>query len=548
MTDTVETPVLDELAEAPQAAETAETAIEPGKKAEKGKKAQKDKEKLSVPLRVIRVFSILSLIGDVVALLIVVLAGILSFQLSVTELAATLGVAPEEAYVHLALDLGMAALIITLGIVQAIVGLRLKKKPQLARLYVILSAIVLAISGVDFIFNLSMGEYASASDIVSNLFGLAVDTLLVVMGVRVAREFDVSPEEIAAKKAAKALKKEQKLGFMGFLRFCYAVNIIGTIVVMTATSRNDIVYSTSVIFDWISIVLQAICFYLIWKRLRIARKAVIGLSIVNIIFNFVEMIVSGDFNLFTIVLSNIFPVIVIIYMCVAERPKRLLVNEISFELRADAEDNYIATSGWPKWRNLIIYYCVFSVIGHWMELAFCLLIQAGIVQGETDFGNTMLWRDLLFPFPMEGIAVVICALWLYPLKQWLVAKIDKPFVPLAISFVVNGFLCTCIEFIGGILFNAQHQHWDYSALPFNFMGQVCLQNAIGFALVCTLIVWVVYPAMERFIARIPGDVMNLIFVGVVTFNLILQVLYLVEPASVAKAFAKVGAAIGSIGS
>ena len=33
------------------------------------------------------------------------------------------------------------------------------------------------------------------------------------------------------------------------------------------------------------------------------------------------------------------------------------------------------------------------------------------------------------------------------------------------------------------------------------------ENAFGFGLACTVIVWIVYPAMERAISRIPGDVM-----------------------------------------
>ena len=93
-----------------------------------------------------------------------------------------------------------------------------------------------------------------------------------------------------------------------------------------------------------------------------------------------------------------------------------------------------------------------------------------------------------------------------------------------------------MELVGGLLVNADHSLWDYSDMFCNFMGQICLQNAVGFGLACTLIVWIVYPAMERAIARIPGDVMNVAFVGCLAFNLILQVLYLVEPAEIANAF------------
>ena len=180
-----------------------------------------------------------------------------------------------------------------------------------------------------------------------------------------------------------------------------------------------------------------------------------------------------------------------------------------------------------------------------MELGFCMLIRAGLVAGEYDPTNTMLWRDLLFPFPMEGVAVVICALWLYPLKQRLMKRFGKPAIPLLLSFLANGAVCTIMELIGGLMVNGDHSLWDYSDMFCNFMGQICLQNAVGFGLACTLVVWVVYPLLERSIARVPGDVMNLIFVGAITFNLILQVLCLVEPVEIANAFNTLGIMVSS---
>lgn len=81
---------------------------------------------------------------------------------------------------------------------------------------------------------------------------------------------------------------------------------------------------------------------------------------------------------------------------------------------------------------------------------------------------------------------------------------------------------------GGMMFNRNLQMWDYSELPFNFMGQICLQNAIGFGFAATLIVYVVYPVLERLLARIPNDVMNTVCVGVFSFYAILTALYVID--------------------
>ena len=306
---------------------------------------------------------------------------------------------------------------------------------------------------------------------------------------------------------------------------------------LTFITRDEVVYSYTTVVDWINLTFHVVCFYLIWKRLRIARNAIIILSAINMVLNVINYFFFSHTELLVLIFQLLVDVLVILYFIFSKRPKEALVNELSYERRTDVEGgDFIAKKGWPKWRNLIMYYCIFSVLGHWMELGFCMLIRAGVVAGEYDPSNTMLWRDLLFPFAMEGIAVVICALWLYPLKNWLVSKINVRFVPLFLSFVINGAVCTLMELIGGLLVNADHSLWDYSDMFCNFMGQICLQNAVGFGLACTLIVWIVYPAMERAIARIPGDVMNVAFVGCLAFNLILQVLYLVEPAEIANAF------------
>ena len=70
--------------------------------------------------------------------------------------------------------------------------------------------------------------------------------------------------------------------------------------------------------------------------------------------------------------------------------------------------------------------------------------------------------------------------------------------------------------------------WDYSDMSCNFMGQVCLQNALAFGAAATLMTWVVYPAMESGLRKLPSDVVNTAFVGVVVGFLILVFLYYVN--------------------
>ena len=153
----------------------------------------------------------------------------------------------------------------------------------------------------------------------------------------------------------------------------------------------------------------------------------------------------------------------------------------------------------------------------------------GIAPGDYDPTNTMLWRDWFYPYPMHGIAVVLMALVLYPLLMWLKKRFQNPLLPYVLSFLANTLTCTHIELVGGLLFNAELQNWDYTDMPFNFMGQVCLTNAIGFGVAASVISWFVYPALERLIARVRPATMNIVCIVVAIAGGILFSLYAISP-------------------
>ena len=183
---------------------------------------------------------------------------------------------------------------------------------------------------------------------------------------------------------------------------------------------------------------------------------------------------------------------------------------------------------WPFWRNMAIYFIVFSMLGHWAEMLFCRLIIAGVFMGDYDPTNAMLWDQWLFPFSAEGIALVMVVLVLYPLKERLLARFEGRVLPaFVLSFFINQVVCTSIDFLTGMAVNQDYSLWDYRALPFNFMGQVCLQNSLVYTVAATAIVWWVYPRMERFLMRLPRRYADGIFFALVGMYAFLAMLYFV---------------------
>ena len=334
----------------------------------------------------------------------------------------------------------------------------------------------------------------------------------------------------AAKEAYDAIKYSDPntMGFMRVVQVLFAIHIVSYIILLGITSRDIMIYDITTVRSWIMVILEGVAFWLFVNRYKVARPFVIGMSIIAMAIPLVWDLATGTFNLFAWLFNDIFYVFLLLYFTFSDRVKVVLVNDISQNRDTVKQDFVIERRGWPFVRNLIMYFVVFSLLGHWMEMAMCQLIIAGLVQGDYDPTNTMLWRDWLFPFPMEGAAVVFIALFLHPFFIWLKKKMSNRWLPYVISFVSNALLCTAIEFSMGLVFNAHYEFWNYSDHFCNIMGQVCLQNTLAFGVAASLISWFVYPLLERWIARVPRDIMNIAFVVVLIFGGIIFSLYMID--------------------
>ncbi len=184
---------------------------------------------------------------------------------------------------------------------------------------------------------------------------------------------------------------------------------------------------------------------------------------------------------------------------------------------------------WPWWRDLGIYYCIASLVGHWGEIAFCWLIVLGIFQGDYDFSNAQLWIQWLYPYPAEGIAMVLCVVVLYPFKEWLLKAFKGHIFPtLVVSFFAIMAVCCAVDLFTGLAVNADYHLWDYRDLPFNFLGQIVLQNTLVYSVAATIVVWVVYPLLARCFARVSPRVMDGVFFGLAGAYAFLEVLYFIH--------------------
>lgn len=178
--------------------------------------------------------------------------------------------------------------------------------------------------------------------------------------------------------------------------------------------------------------------------------------------------------------------------------------------RIDELSGY-APHSWRFWRNLVVYFCVLSVMGHWIEILYCLVMNAlfGVeAPGTADFGDPM------YPFLVYGIGAAVCILLLVPLRDKLI-QLRRTIVGAGgIFYVITVFICMAMELAMGLLLNRPDANgvyplWDNSHLPLNIFGQAWLVNDVMLGLLATFFVWIVYPLLEKLVRQIPDRTMHI---------------------------------------
>lgn len=175
-----------------------------------------------------------------------------------------------------------------------------------------------------------------------------------------------------------------------------------------------------------------------------------------------------------------------------------------------------APKAWAFWRNLAIYFCVLSVVGHWLEIVYCTFMdQFGIVDADS-----LVWDDPMYPFLVYGIGATVCVLALVPLKNVLVERCKTVFRAGALFYVLTVIICMLMELGMGLLMNqpnaaGEYPLWDNSQLPFNILQQAWLVNDIGLGAVAMLYTWLVYPLCQKMLGKLPIRVMNLVAIVVI---------------------------------
>ncbi len=319
------------------------------------------------------------------------------------------------------------------------------------------------------------------------------------------------------------------MGAMRVVTVLSVANLICNAVLLIFITHSS-VYNAAFWVSFVQMLLMAVVVWVLVGRRQYGCQIIMASVGIYLVIDLVVQLVTGSFRIDNYLASVFWPVVMLIYFATSKRAKAVLVQP--FHQGGSAQTLTEEEALWnPKsrtfWRNLLLYFCIFSVVGHWMEYGVCWLIRLGLVPGTYDPASG-IWHDMLNPFFVYGAAFVFIGLLLYPFKLFLQKKTGNIVVSVLLSFVANTLFCAVIELAMGLAVNDHLQLWDYSTMAFNFMGQICLLNTTFFGVVATIMTWLVYPNLQRAFAHIPEGAMSIITIVVLVFFVLVVCMYVVN--------------------
>ena len=140
--------------------------------------------------------------------------------------------------------------------------------------------------------------------------------------------------------------------------------------------------------------------------------------------------------------------------------------------------------------ELFMLFLIYSFAGWCMEVCISLKLRHKFINRGFLVGPIC---------PIYGFGCV--------LLQLLLSKyLDNPFGLFCTSIVVCSFLEYMTSYIMEKIFKARW--WDYSNIPFNVEGRICLKNSIGFGILGTIVMYFLNPPVLDFFDKLDYNLLR----------------------------------------
>jgi len=135
--------------------------------------------------------------------------------------------------------------------------------------------------------------------------------------------------------------------------------------------------------------------------------------------------------------------------------------------------------------SLMILFALYSLIGWAMETVYCSIPAQKFVYRGFLYGPVCP----IYGFGALGIVMVLMPFRNHP----------------ELIFIFGIILASVLEYAASFLLEKlfKKSWWDYSDKKFNINGRVCLLNSTFFGILSLLLVYILHPMLEDFLAGIP---------------------------------------------
>lgn len=180
--------------------------------------------------------------------------------------------------------------------------------------------------------------------------------------------------------------------------------------------------------------------------------------------------------------------------------------------------SWFAPKTWAFWRALIVCFILFNIIGHWVELGYCIAVDSLFDAVEDDYA---VWDDPWWhPYWVYGLGVVFMTLVFEPIKERLMKGSTSVWETVIKTFLLAMFLSMVLELTFGLIVNqpdatGQYPYWDNEKLPFNVLNQAWLVNDFFLGLASTVYIWVVFPLVCAAFEIMKPRTANIVFAVIV---------------------------------
>lgn len=149
---------------------------------------------------------------------------------------------------------------------------------------------------------------------------------------------------------------------------------------------------------------------------------------------------------------------------------------------------------------LFAYFFVYGFLGWCVEVSYA-------TTKEREFVNRGFLNGPICPIYGLGVAIVVELLMKYRSN-------------LLLLYVASVILVSALEWVTGFLLEKifHNKWWDYSAMPLNLNGYICVPFSLVWGVACVLIVDFIHPLIHKVISWVPlilGVVILIVFVIVI---------------------------------